>query len=57
MKARIISTALLIAWLIQVLRGKGGFVHLLLLSSVCVAMVEVMTVYRGRMRLTDADKL
>ncbi len=46
---RIITGILLLTWLVLVIMGKGGFVHLLLLSALGVASVEVMTVYRARM--------
>jgi hypothetical protein len=46
---RIVAGLLLSAWIILVLIGKGGFVHLLLVSFLGVAAVEVMTVLRGRL--------
>ena len=36
-------------WLVLVLIGKGGFVHLLLLNAVGLAAVELLAVYRPRM--------
>jgi hypothetical protein len=47
---RLISGALTLIWLVLVLMGKGGFVHLLLLNAIGVASVDVMTVYRARIR-------
>ena len=46
---RVLTGALLTVWLVLVLMGKGGFVHLLLLNALGVASVEVMTVIRTRM--------
>ena len=46
---RLIAGALFLVWLGLVLMGKGGFVHLLLLSGIGVSAVEAMTVYRGRL--------
>ncbi len=45
---RIITGILLLVWLVLVLIGKGGFVHLLLLNALGVAAVELMTMYRSR---------
>lgn len=49
---RIIVGTLLAVWLLLLLLGKGGFAHILLLTALGVAMVEIVIVYRGRM----ADK-
>jgi hypothetical protein len=46
---RIIAAILLSLWLVLVLIGKGGYVHILLLNGIGVAMVEMVTVYRTRM--------
>jgi len=46
---KIIAAVLLGIWLVLVLLGKGGFVHLLLLNGMGVAAVEAMTIYRTRM--------
>jgi hypothetical protein len=46
---KIIAAVLLGIWLVLVLLGKGGFVHLLLLNGIGVAAVEAMTIYRTRM--------
>lgn len=46
---RIVAAILLVIWLVLVLIGKSGFVHLFLLGFLGVAAVEVMTVLRGRM--------
>jgi len=35
-------------WLLLVLLGKGGFIHLLLLSAIGVAFVDLIGVYRSR---------
>ena len=49
MGLRILSGVLLVIWIVLVLLGKGGFVHLLLLSAIGIAVVEMMVVYRSRM--------
>ncbi|MFN2501682.1 MAG: hypothetical protein ABR530_06690 [Pyrinomonadaceae bacterium] len=49
MVLRLIAAVLFVIWLILVILGKGGFVHLLLLNAIGVASVEVMTVLRGRL--------
>jgi hypothetical protein len=36
----IVAIVLFVVWLAQVLRGKGGFVHILLLSAIAVAVVQ-----------------
>jgi hypothetical protein len=46
---RLITGVLLGIWLLLVLLGKGGFVHLLLLTGIGVAMVEIVTVLRGKL--------
>ena len=46
---RLITGVLWVIWLVLVLAGKGGFVHLLLLSGIGVAVVEIVTVYRTRL--------
>lgn len=45
---RIVAGLLLVTWIILVLIGKGGFVHLFFLCFLGVAAVEVMTVVRGK---------
>ncbi len=45
---KIVTGILLLVWLVLVLIGKGGFVHLLLLNALGVASVELMTMYRSR---------
>jgi len=49
MGLRILSGVLLTIWFVLVLLGKGGFVHILLLSAIGIAVVEIMVVYRPRM--------
>jgi len=49
MTLKIIAGILLLTWLILVLMGKGGFVHILLLNGLGVAAVEAMTIVRTRM--------
>ncbi len=47
---RILFGILFTVWLVLVFLGKGGFVHLLLLTALGVASVEIMTVYRARLK-------
>ena len=44
----IIAGILLGIWLVLILLGKGGFVHILLLNGIAVAVVSVVTAYRNR---------
>jgi len=54
---RTVATILIAIWLVLVVLGKGGFVHLLLLTAIAVALVDAVTVYRSRMTITKADRL
>jgi uncharacterized membrane protein len=36
----LIALILFVVWLVQVLRGKGGFVHILILCAVAIAVVQ-----------------
>ena len=47
---RIIIGITLGVWLLLILIGKGGFVHLLLLVAAGVATVEILRIYRSNMR-------
>jgi hypothetical protein len=49
MVLRFIAGILLAIWLVLLLLGKGGFAHLLLLSAIGIAGVEMIVVYRTRM--------
>ena len=40
----------LIVWLVLVMAGKGGFIHLLLLNGLVVWIVDLVSVYRGQMQ-------
>ena len=51
MVLRIVAAALFFTWLVLVLMGKGGFVHLLILNALGVLSVELMTVIRSNMRV------
>jgi hypothetical protein len=46
---RLVAAGLLGTWLVLVLLGKGGFVHILLLCGISVAVAEIAAVYRTRM--------
>jgi hypothetical protein len=56
MVARIISIVLFLIWLVLVLVGKGGLVHLLLIAAVCVGAVDAVAVYRSRITVSDAER-
>lgn len=45
---KIIAGILLGIWLVLVLLGKGGFVHILLLNGIAVAVVAAVCDHRGR---------
>ena len=47
---RIIAGIVLGIWFLLVLSGKGGFVHILLLCGIGVLAVDLVTVYRGKMK-------
>lgn len=49
LKLRIITATLIGIWLLLVLLGKGGFIHLFLLSAIGVGFVDAVGVYRTRM--------
>jgi len=49
MALKILIAVLFLVWLALFLLGKGGFIHLLVISAVCVAAVEIMTAIRSRM--------
>ena len=46
---RIIATALLVLWLVLVLLGKGGFIHLLLLNGIVIWVIDAVSIYRSQM--------
>ena len=54
MIARIISSTLIALWALLFLMGKGGFVHLLLLSGICIGTVELTAVYRSTLKVATA---
>ena len=47
---RIIAAILLAVWLILVLIGKGGFVHILLLTGMGIVFVEILIFLRTRLK-------
>jgi hypothetical protein len=53
MVLRLIAAALIGIWIVLVLIGKSGFVHVLLLTGLGVAFVEGLSVLRAR---TPADE-
>lgn len=55
MALKLIAGALLGIWLLLVLMGKGGFVHILLLNGIAVAVVEIVCQYRRRVVIGDDE--
>jgi hypothetical protein len=49
LKLHLITAILFVTWLVLVLVGKSGFVHLLLLSAIGVGFVDALGVFRSRM--------
>ena len=54
---KLVSTILFAIWLVLVVLGKGGFIHLVLLAALFVLLVDRMAAYRARIIVTNADKL
>lgn len=46
---RLIAVVLFAVWLLLLLLGKGGYIHLLLLGSASLVFTEVVTEFRTRM--------
>jgi hypothetical protein len=46
---RIIASVLIAVWLLLVILGKGGFVHLLLLNGIVIWVIDAVSIYRSRM--------
>jgi hypothetical protein len=42
-----VGGAFLLVWLINLLLGKGGFIHLLLLCGISTLLIEIMAIYRA----------
>lgn len=51
LKLKLIAGILLGIWLLLILLGKGGFVHLLLLGGIGVAVVEIVRLYRAQVKI------
>ena len=49
MALKVIAASLFGIWLLLVISGKGGFIHLLILNALGVAAVDVVGHYRQRM--------
>jgi hypothetical protein len=56
MMLRIVTAALLVIWLVLLLMGKGGFIHLLLLCALGTGFVELMAVIRSHMTVSEPDE-
>ena len=46
---KIVAGLLFVIWLVLVLLGRGGLVHILLMGSIGVIVVEIIVGYRARM--------
>lgn len=44
----VISAALFFYWLIMVLRGRGGLIHVFILVAIAIAVVKFWAVRRAR---------
>ena len=55
MGLRILAGILLGSWLIFVLMGRGGFIHLLLLNGVSVLAIDLVARYRARKGSNEID--
>ncbi|MFL6209078.1 MAG: lmo0937 family membrane protein [Pyrinomonadaceae bacterium] len=44
----VIAIVLLIVWLAGLILGKGGFIHILLLCALSIALVQWIAEHRGR---------
>ncbi|CAN5422475.1 hypothetical protein BH10ACI2_BH10ACI2_14300 [soil metagenome] len=49
MELRITSAIIFLIWVVLVLIGKGGLVHILLLSAVGIAFVDLMSIVRSKL--------
>ena len=49
MGLRIIAGVLLAVWLVLLLIGKDGFVHILLMGAIGILSVDLMTQYRSKL--------
>ncbi|MGI8556639.1 MAG: hypothetical protein ACR2LT_09835 [Pyrinomonadaceae bacterium] len=52
---RIIAGIMLATWLLLIIIGKGGFVHLLLLSGIGMAVVDAVRNYRSRVKIRVSE--
>lgn len=53
MGVRYLGSALIIIWLLLVVIGKGGFIHLLLLNGIALWVVDLVSIYRAQMTETE----
>lgn len=51
MLLKVIAGILLGTWLVLVLLGKGGFVHIILINGVTVAFAELVRMYRSSVKI------
>jgi hypothetical protein len=43
----LVGGAFLLVWLIALVLGKGGFIHLLLLCAIATLFIEILATYRA----------
>lgn len=56
MGLKILAGVLLGIWLVLVLIGRGGFIHLLLLNGLSVLAIDLVSMYRARNATADDSK-
>ncbi len=53
MLLKTIAAILLVIWLVLVLLGKGGFVHILLICGIAIAVSEIVRMYRTQVKVRE----
>lgn len=56
MGLKLIAGTLLGLWLIFVLMGRGGFVHMLLLFGISTVAIDMVSMYRARNVRRDSNE-
>ncbi len=55
MRLRTVALILLAIWLLLVLLGKSGFIHLMLLSGIVIIIIDFVERYRSREVIADSN--
>jgi hypothetical protein len=50
---KILAGILLGIWFLLYLLGKGGFIHILLLVGISVTVIELVAIYRQRLKVRE----